>query len=161
MVRKSNKMEEKRQNGRQAVASAGTLEHHWPDDLFAEEPNHADAGVTSANDIEQESLAADEEEPTSIGAKSSSRSSDDALGLYLKQMGAIPLLNRKQELELAERLETARSRFRHADLSNWYVLGREAENFVRIKEGKLALVRTLDGSNSVGLCRARISVGIQ
>jgi len=29
---------------------------------------------------------------------------DDALGLYLRQMGAIPLLNRDQELTLARRL---------------------------------------------------------
>ena len=34
--------------------------------------------------------------------------SDDALGLYLKQMGAIPLLNREKELSLATRLEKAR-----------------------------------------------------
>src|SRR5262245_37259486 len=33
---------------------------------------------------------------------------DDALGLYLKQMGAIPLLNRTEELVLAEKLERAR-----------------------------------------------------
>ena len=33
---------------------------------------------------------------------------DDALGLYLRQMGAIPLLNRDQELALAERLEMRR-----------------------------------------------------
>jgi RNA polymerase primary sigma factor len=155
MVRKNNKMEEKRQNGRQAFASAGTLEHHWPEDLFTEEASHSDAGVSTVNDIEPEP-AADEEEATAIGAKGSSRSSDDALGLYLKQMGAIPLLNRKQELELAERLETARSRYRHAALSNWYVLGRVAETFERIKAGKLALDPTIDVVTSLGLSRERI-----
>jgi RNA polymerase primary sigma factor len=156
MVRKNSKMEEKQQNGRQAVASAGTLEHHWPEDLFAEEPNHTDSGGSSVNDIEPEHLVADEEETTSTGAKGSSRSSDDALGLYLKQMGAIPLLNRKQELELAERLETARSRYRHAALSTWYVLGRVGETFERIKTGKLALDPTIDVVTSLGLSRERI-----
>src|SRR5687767_6114676 len=39
---------------------------------------------------------------------------DDALGVYLRQMGAIPLLNRKQELDLAQKLERHRSRFRKA-----------------------------------------------
>src|SRR5476649_1491845 len=39
---------------------------------------------------------------------------DDALGLYLKQMGAIPLLNREKELSLATRLEKARQRYRRA-----------------------------------------------
>src|SRR5689334_10421320 len=41
---------------------------------------------------------------------------DDALGLYLKQMGAIPLLNRNKELEMAERLERDRARFRRSVL---------------------------------------------
>src|SRR5437588_10765530 len=47
------------------------------------------------------------------------QSPDDALGLYLRQMGAIPLLTRDQELTLAKRLERLRQRFRHAALSNW------------------------------------------
>src|SRR4051794_538596 len=36
---------------------------------------------------------------------------DDALGLYLRQMGAIPLLNREKELSLAQKLEYHRNRF--------------------------------------------------
>src|SRR5262245_661139 len=36
---------------------------------------------------------------------------DDALGLYLRQMGAIPLLDRPQEVALAERLERHRRRY--------------------------------------------------
>ena len=44
----------------------------------------------------------------------SSNGPDDAFGLYLKQMGAIPLLNRTQELVLAEKLERAHDRFRRA-----------------------------------------------
>src|SRR5947209_3486978 len=39
---------------------------------------------------------------------------DDALGLYLRQMGAIPLLDRDEERELAERLEFRRTRYRRA-----------------------------------------------
>ena len=37
-------------------------------------------------------------------------STDDGLTVYLKQMGSIPLLNRKQELELVTRLDTARAK---------------------------------------------------
>src|SRR5262245_14853487 len=44
---------------------------------------------------------------------------DDALGLYLRQMGAIPLLNRDQELKLARQLETARMRYRRSVLASW------------------------------------------
>src|SRR5262249_50432294 len=49
---------------------------------------------------------------------------DDALGVYLRQMGAIPLLNRKQELALAQKLERQRTRFRRAALANWLMLHR-------------------------------------
>src|SRR5437588_8780718 len=47
---------------------------------------------------------------------------DDALGLYLKQMGSIPLLSRDRELALAMRLEDKRRRYRRAVLFNWVVL---------------------------------------
>src|SRR5882724_1023967 len=157
MVRKNNKMEEKRHNGRQAMA--GTLEPHspWPDDMFGEEPNHISTTVSSVGDIDPETSAADEEESAPATAtKGSSRSADDALGLYLKQMGAIPLLNRKQELELAQRLETARTRYRHAALSSRYVLGRVVETFTRIKDGKQALDPAIDVVTSLGLSRERI-----
>ena len=46
--------------------------------------------------------AEENEAPSGSGA-------DDALGLYLKQMGSIPLLNREKERTLAQKLE-ARSR---------------------------------------------------
>jgi RNA polymerase primary sigma factor len=159
MVRKNNKVEEKRQNGRQAIASAGTLEHrdHWPEDIFAEESGHSTSTGVSVGDIDPEPLPADDEESApATGGKSSSRSADDALGLYLKQMGAIPLLNRKQELELAQRLEKARDRYRHAALSSWYVLGRVMETFERVKAGQLALDPTIDVVTSLGLSRERI-----
>jgi len=69
---------------------------------------------------------------------------DDALGLYLRQMGAIPLLNRQQELALAQRLELARSRYRRAALSNWRTIGRVVDTFERVLAGQLALDPTID-----------------
>jgi RNA polymerase primary sigma factor len=77
-------------------------------------------------------------EPWHAAEESSSPSfaggADDALGLYLKQMGAIPLLTRAKELALAERLERARRRYRRAVLFNWYGLRRVAELFRRVQE---------------------------
>ena len=69
---------------------------------------------------------------------------DDALGLYLRQMGAIPLLDRKQELALAERLETKRQRYRLAALCNWRTLGLMVETFERVLAGQLPLDPTID-----------------
>src|SRR4051812_11190101 len=58
--------------------------------------------------------------------------SDDALGLYLKQMGSIPLLKRDQELSLAQRLEATRARFRRAILFYAPVLNRVFNLFEEI-----------------------------
>jgi RNA polymerase primary sigma factor len=81
---------------------------------------------------------------------------DDALGLYLRQMGAIPLLNREQELALARRLETARNRYRRAALANWPTIARVVETFERVQAGQLALDPTIDVVTSLSLSREQI-----
>src|SRR6185437_8480294 len=80
----------------------------------------------------------------------------DALGLYLRQMGAIPLLSRDQELALAERLELKRRRFRHAAMMNWRTLAAIVETFERVRAGDLALDPTIDVVTTLGLSRERI-----
>lgn len=81
---------------------------------------------------------------------------DDALGLYLRQMGAIPLLTRPQELALAVQLESQRWRFRHAALTCWRTLARVVETFERVQAGQLALDPTIDVVNTLGLTRENI-----
>ena len=56
-------------------------------------------------------------------------STDDALTLYLKQMGSIPLLKPVQERDLTQRLESARRRYRHAVFCNWGVIDRVVRAF--------------------------------
>ncbi len=85
-----------------------------------------------------------------------SNAPDDALGLYLRQMGAIPLLNRDEELCLAKRLERARGRYRRAALMSWLTIGRVVEAFERVQAGKLALDPTIDVVTSTGLSRENI-----
>src|SRR3954454_848262 len=77
-------------------------------------------------------------------AHGGSRFAEDPLALYLRQMGATPLLRRGQELELARELETDRRRFRHAALCNWGVLARVADTFESVGAGRQALERTID-----------------
>jgi RNA polymerase primary sigma factor len=79
----------------------------------------------------------DEERPVQA------RSTDDSLGLYLQQMGSIPLLNRQQELDLARRLDRARRRYRHALLCNWDVLARVLDTFAAIRAANSGLERTI------------------
>ncbi|MFQ3649058.1 MAG: sigma-70 family RNA polymerase sigma factor [Gemmataceae bacterium] len=81
---------------------------------------------------------------------------DDALGLYLRQMGAIPLLSREQELALAKQLEHHRERYRHSALSNWLTLERVTDAFRRVQAGQLALDPTIDVVKTLGLTRENI-----
>jgi RNA polymerase primary sigma factor len=83
-------------------------------------------------------------------------STDDILGVYLKQMGSIPLLTRDQEIEIARRLETLKNRYRRAVLWNGRVLTQVVETFERIQAGELNLERTVDVVPSLGLTNANI-----
>jgi RNA polymerase primary sigma factor len=103
-----------------------------------------------------EDLDEDEDSLSAEAADDGPNSPDDALGLYLRQMGAIPLLNREQELNLARRLEQTRKRFRHAALSSWEILGKVVETFERIQAGTLAVDPSIDVVSSLGLTRENI-----
>jgi RNA polymerase primary sigma factor len=81
---------------------------------------------------------------------------DDALGLYLREMGAIPLLNRDEELRLAKRLEHARDRYRHAALLCPGILQRLHATFIRIHQGHFHIDPTIEVVNSLGLTRESI-----
>lgn len=93
-----------------------------------------------------------EEETTGHGGGGA----DDALGLYLKQMGAIPLLNREKELSLAIRLERARQRYRRAVLFCWWAQQRITAMFERILEGKMPIDPQIDVVHSLKLDRDTI-----
>jgi RNA polymerase primary sigma factor len=81
---------------------------------------------------------------------------DQALGLYLRQMGSIPLLNRKQELDLAQRLDAATRRYRHAALWNWDVLALVLGCFETVRAGESPLDRNIDVVPGLGLTAERI-----
>lgn len=97
-----------------------------------------------------------EVEVTDINIDDEEHSPDDALGLYLRQMGAIPLLNRDQELRLAQELELRRQRYRTAALSNWRTLTRVLETFESVHADDLALDPQIDVVNTLGLSRDNI-----
>jgi RNA polymerase primary sigma factor len=120
---------------------------------WEKERSDPEAEVIETEDGEElESASPSAAESESVGLTGP----DDALGLYLRQMGSIPLLNREQELRLARRLESARKRFRRAALFNWPTLARVIDAFQRIREGKLALDPTIDVVTSLGLTREQI-----
>ncbi len=81
---------------------------------------------------------------------------DDTLGVYLRQMGAIPLLNRVQELSMAIALENARDRFRHAALLCGPVLRRTLATFKKVKSGDLLIDPVIEVVTSRGKTRDAI-----
>jgi len=129
---------------------------HGAGSLSAREDEFA-PGYPASRLLEDEDAEPDEAPAAATeGSETEGHSPDDALGLYLRQMGAIPLLNRAQELALARRLETARIRFRRAALFNWLMIARVVETFERVKGGKLPLDPTIDVVTSLGLSRDKI-----
>ena len=81
---------------------------------------------------------------------------DHALGLYLRHLWSIPLLDRQQEGELARCVERLRQRYRHAGLCSWPVLNRLVEHFTAIEAGLLRLERHIDEVPSLGVSRQRV-----
>jgi RNA polymerase primary sigma factor len=110
-----------------------------------------DAG--NRDDDVDEDLEVEEHGSTTAGE---GQSPDDALGLYLRQMGAIPLLTRQEELNLAKRLERVRTRYRHAVMSSWETLHWVVATFENVLGGRLAVDPTIDVIESLGLSRANI-----
>jgi RNA polymerase primary sigma factor len=101
----------------------------------------------------------DREDPHTQAAPSEEvegASASDPFGLYLQQMGAKRMLNRQQELELAQRLDQKRRRYRHAALCSAFVLVRVIDIFERIRAGELPLDRTIDDVPSLGLTAANV-----
>ena len=62
--------------------------------------------------------------------------SDDPVRMYLTQMGEIPLLTRRQEVELAKRIEETRRRFRTKLLENHYVLMEAFKTIRKVHRGR-------------------------
>ncbi len=83
---------------------------------------------------------------------------DDALGLYLRQMGAIKLLTRDQELVLAVRLERLRSRFRASALHCTHIVARAVHLFERVAAGQAPIDPQIDVYSTPDLKLSRADV---
>ncbi len=121
------------------------------DDLTDDADDSDDDTALEPEDAEDGEVAVAAEEDYAGGP-------DDALGLYLRQMGSIPLLNREKELALAKRLEFHRNRFRSAALLCPRVLARVQEKFEQIAAGQTPIDPNVDvySSQELRLGRAQI-----
>ena len=107
-------------------------------DVVAERHAHDQGDDLFHQDEETEEAPADEDAPVAAEGEAEDTHADNALGLYLRQMGAIPLLNRDQEIALAKRLEMRRSRYRHAAMASWRTLDEVVQVFEHVLAEELA-----------------------
>jgi RNA polymerase primary sigma factor len=126
---------------------------------------HDDDLVDDLDGVDEDDTALESELPRDPAAEAEPAAEgdyaggpDDALGLYLRQMGAIPLLNKEKEKALAQKLEYHRDRFRAAALLCPHVLARVAEKFTQIAEGKTPLDPNVDVYSSEELRLSRVQI---
>jgi RNA polymerase primary sigma factor len=118
--------------------------------------NRAQDDFDSLRDEELEALPTAYEDTTEALQGGDNPFTDDVLGLYLKQMGTIPMLDRAAELELSGRLDRARRRYRHAALSSRAVLRQLVDTLEPARAGEQSLDRLIDAVPSLGLDPASI-----
>jgi RNA polymerase primary sigma factor len=75
-------------------------------------------------------------------------------------MGSIPLLSREEEVELTQRLDRLRGRYRRAALWCWAVIARVVKTFTDVAAGTTSLERTVDVLPGRGLTWESIRAGL-
>jgi len=93
------------------------------------------------------------------------RRTDDPIRMYLTQMGEIPLLTRRQEIDLARKIELSRMAFRRRMLEVDYCARNAINLLQQVQEGSLSFDRTMKISTADNLIRAvikrRLPVNLQ
>ncbi|MBM3980902.1 MAG: RNA polymerase sigma factor RpoD [Planctomycetes bacterium] len=81
---------------------------------------------------------------------------DDPVRMYLTQMGQIDLLDRRQEVSLAMKIELTRRRFRRKVLECDYAMRQVVETLKRVHTGDLPFDRTIKVSQTENLEKDKI-----
>jgi len=114
-----------------------------------------EGGETTAS-LADEILAEVADSPSFEDTDGDGRHIDDPVRMYLTQMGEIPLLDRKQEVSLAMRIELTRRRFRRKVLECDYALRQVTETLKRVHSGDLPFDRTIKVSQTENLEKDKI-----
>src|SRR5262249_17459401 len=116
-------------------------------DVDERESKNGKPGAEQGDDIEAELRELEEGDGKRI---------DDPVRMYLTQMGSIPLLNRKEEIELAKKIEVTRKRFRRRVLECDYALAQVVETLKRVHTNELPFDRTIKVSLTENLEKDKI-----
>ncbi|MBY0455770.1 MAG: sigma-70 family RNA polymerase sigma factor, partial [Gemmataceae bacterium] len=103
-----------------------------------------------------EAAVVDPEAPGYEDSDGDGRHIDDPVRMYLTQMGQIELLNRKQEVSLAMKIELTRRRFRRKVLECDYAMRQVVETLKRVHTGDLPFDRTIKVSQTENLEKDKI-----
>ncbi|MCE9566319.1 MAG: RNA polymerase sigma factor RpoD [Planctomycetes bacterium] len=120
--------------------------------LDAEDEDGEGEAVSLADEI----LADVAETPAFEDSDGDGRHIDDPVRMYLTQMGEIPLLDRRQEVSLAMKIELTRRRFRRKVLECDYALRQVTETLKRVHTGDLPFDRTIKVSQTENLEKDKI-----
>jgi RNA polymerase primary sigma factor len=104
----------------------------------------------------QDPLTDDTFDDLQLDLEGDGRHVDDPVRMYLTQMGQIKLLDRKQEVQLAMRIELTRRRFRRKLLECDYALRQVVETLKRVHRGELPFDRTIKISQTENLEKDKI-----
>lgn len=118
-----------------ALMSAGIP--YTEDEILHEEPSDEDLVTTDEETAEEKAVASDDLENIDT---------DDTIGLYLKEVSRVPLLNAEEEVELAQRIE--RGRMAREELAKGNVNNRRRQELRRLIEDGWAAREHLITANS-------------
>jgi RNA polymerase primary sigma factor len=123
-----------------------------------------EADVAAREDAEDEFMESETEEEEESDKRSRSddlestgKRIDDPVRMYLTQMGEIPLLTRKQEIDLAKKIEMTRMHFRRRVLESDYCIQQAMDILKQVHEGNLPFDRTMKISTAEDLSKETIT----
>ena len=106
--------------------------------------------------VAEEAILNDPEAHSYEDSDGDGRHIDDPVRMYLTQMGQIDLLDRKQEVSLAMKIELTRRRFRRKVLECDYAMRQVVETLKRVHSGDLPFDRTIKVSQTENLEKDKI-----
>ncbi len=108
------------------------------------------------NELDKSASEDEEEDDDDLEEAAGTAGADDPVRLYLCQIGQFPLLTRKQETDLARKVEMTRRRFRRGLLQCDFALRAAVDLLDRVHRGKLPFDRTVQVAVSDRLERHQI-----
>jgi RNA polymerase primary sigma factor len=126
------------------------------DEAEVEKDKQEDFEVPEEEQAEEEQLEEDKILEKQLVGAEVTRRTDDPIRMYLTQMGEIPLLTRRQEIELARKIELSRMAFRRKMLESDYCARNAIGLLEQVQDGTLSFDRTMKISTADNLIRAVI-----